>query len=63
MNEIENDISEMFKTYMYTKFNIQNDKESETNINTFITEQKVVSIFYDILETYYDSNKPSAGQT
>ena len=54
MDEINNDISEMFKTYMYTKFNIQNDKESETNINTFITEQKSeqksANIFYDILE-------------
>ena len=50
MNEINNDISEMFKIYMYTKFNIQNDKESEVNLNTFITEQNTANIFYDILD-------------
>ena len=35
---------------MYTKFNIQNDKESEANLNTFITEQNKANIFYDILD-------------
>lgn len=50
MVEINNDISDMFKTYMITKFNIQNDKESEANLNNFITEQNKANIFYDILE-------------
>ena len=50
MVEINNDISDMFKTYMITKFNIQNDKESEVNLNTFITEQNTANIFYDILD-------------